>query len=107
MQLTEGGEAFFRRFAAHDVGLLGKPAGAAGLELLERGFIGSATLLFRSLPLLDQRFDVALEDFGQIVVAVELVFVGQASEGADGICDGHGWVPCSCSQRVSAASTRI
>ena len=35
-------------------------------------------------------YEYALEDFAQIVVAVELVFVGDTSKGLDGFCDGHG-----------------
>ena len=40
-------------------------------------------------PGVEPGFDVALEDFGQVVVAVELVFVGDASEGLNGVEDGR------------------
>jgi hypothetical protein len=44
---------------------------------------------FGGLPALDQGADVALENFGQIVVAVELVLVGDAGKALDGLGDGH------------------
>jgi hypothetical protein len=48
--------------------------------------------------------DVALEDFSQIVVAVELVFVGDASEGLNGVEYGHGGVACDKGQATLLAA---
>ena len=45
------------------------------------------------VPGFQARLDVALEDFGQVVVAVKLVFVGNASEGVNGVKHGHGQTP--------------
>ena len=44
-------------------------------------------------PRVELGFDVAFEDLGQVVVAVQLVFVGNASEGLDGVEDGHFQAP--------------
>ena len=45
---------------------------------------------FGGVPLVDQRLDVALEDFGQVVVTVEFVFIGDTGKGLDGGVNGHG-----------------
>ncbi len=60
-----------------------------------RGAVGfiAGVLGFSALPGFEAGLDVALEDFSQVVVAVELVFVGDASEGLNGVEYGHGQAP--------------
>lgn len=47
-------------------------------------------LLLRLEPGVDARLDVALEDFGEVMVAVELVLVGDAGEGLNRSGGSHG-----------------
>jgi hypothetical protein len=42
------------------------------------------------LPAFDQRADIAFEHLSQIVVTIELVLIGDASEALNGLGDGHG-----------------
>jgi hypothetical protein len=69
----------------------GKPFLRPGLQ----AFVGCAKGIvtgvfgFGGFPGVELGFDVAFEDFGQVVVAVKLVFVGNASEGLDGVEYGH------------------
>ena len=77
-------------FAALHLAAQGKPALGPGLQALWRGAVlfvvwGVAGVLgFFCIPRGQAVFDVAFEDFGQVVVAVKLVFVGNASKGLDG-----------------------
>ena len=73
----------------------GKPLLRPGLQALVggtvaviAGFVGLAG--FSSFPGIEPGLDVALEDLGQVVVAVKLVFVGDAGEGLNGVEYGHG-----------------
>jgi hypothetical protein len=52
-----------------------------------RGAVGIVAGVFNlfGFPSVEFGFDVAFEDFGQIVVAVKLVFVSNASESLDGV----------------------
>jgi hypothetical protein len=49
-----------------------------GTKVLVTGVFG-----FGGFPHVELGFDIAFENFGQLVVAVKLVFVGNASEGLD------------------------
>ena len=60
-------------------------------------------LLLALEPRVDARLDVALEDLGEVVVAVELVLVGDASEGLNG-SRGQPW-SIDVRQAHTAAST--
>ena len=55
-----------------------------------RFFLGRGHRVLRRLPAVDQCLDVSLENLGEVVVAVELVFVRDAGEGLDCLGDGHG-----------------
>ena len=46
--------------------------------------------ILSGLPSLDKGADVTLEYLGEVVVAVELVFVRDACETLNGLCDGPG-----------------
>ena len=48
---------------------------------------------FGGFPCIKLGFDIAFEDCGQVVVAVKLVFVGNASEVLDGVEDGRVQAP--------------
>ena len=54
----------------------------------------TGVLRFVRIPCLQAAFDVAFENFSQVVVAVKLVFIGNASEGVNGIGYGHGSGSC-------------
>jgi hypothetical protein len=103
LQLGEELPALGVTGAARHLASQAEPALGPGLQALVRCAPGlfARVLCFSGLPGLQARLDVALEDFGQVVVAVELVFVGDASEGVDGFEDGHGQAPAL----VTAAST--
>jgi len=45
--------------------------------------------IFAGLPAFDEGADVALEYLGQVVVAIKLVFIGNAGKTLDGLGDGH------------------
>ena len=67
---------------------LAGPAGEllVGCPLLRMG-------LFCGSPLLQALSDITLKHFGEIMVAVELVFIGDANKGLDGFHDRHGCAP--------------
>jgi uncharacterized membrane protein YtjA (UPF0391 family) len=69
-----------------------EPALSPGLQPLVRGTVGivARVLGFGGLPAVEAGLDVTLEDFCQVMVAVELVLVGDASESLNGVEDGHG-----------------
>ncbi|MFD2379342.1 hypothetical protein ACFSTJ_20205 [Ottowia pentelensis] len=96
LQLRIGLPALVFVFAALHLAAQGKPALGPGLQALGWGAVGviAGVLGFFGVPGVEAGLDVALEDFGQVVVAEELVFVGDASEGLYGFEDGHGqaWV---------------
>jgi hypothetical protein len=93
---------------------------AQGEPLLRPGlqaFVGSAVAVasgliclvglsrcFGGLPGVEPGLDVALEDFGQVVVAVELVFVGDAGEGLNGVQYGHGQAPAGLGLQTAAST---
>ena len=57
----------------------GKPlAGRSGQALVWRALLSCVLI---GIPFFNQIADVALEDFGQVVMAVELVLVGDAGKG--------------------------
>ena len=82
LELGEGGDAG-EPFSAESAQAAVRGAGGGLFLLSGSGFLGG-------VPLVDQRLDVALEDFGEVVVAVEFVFIGDAGEGLDGGVNGHG-----------------
>ena len=96
LNLHEGLPALVLVFAAVHLATQGKPALGPGLQALWRGAVlfvvwGIAGVLgFLRVPGFQAVFDVAFEHFSQVVVAVELVFVGDASEGLNGFEYGHG-----------------
>jgi hypothetical protein len=47
-------------------------------------FLWSRGHFFSGVPLVDQRLDVALENFGKVVVAIEFVLNCNTGEGLDG-----------------------
>jgi hypothetical protein len=61
------------------------------LQALVWGAINLLTgvLCFHSFPSFQLGFDIAFENFSQIVVAIKLVFVGNTSEGLDGVKNRH------------------
>ena len=70
----------------------GKPLLAPGTQAFGRGAVAFIARVksFIGLPGFQATFDIALEHFSQVVVAVKLVFVGNASEGVNGVKSGHG-----------------
>jgi hypothetical protein len=103
VQLLVGVQALGGFAQAGERGECGKPLAAETSEAFVRcpafgtgfrsGFASRKRLrgsFFGGLPALDQGTDVALENLGQIVVAVELVLVGDAGKALDGLGDGHG-----------------
>ena len=95
LDLREQGEFFGVVFGTVDLAAQGKPFLRPGLQALGRCAKVFVTGVFslRGFPGVELGFDVAFEDFGQVVVAVKLVFVGNASEGLDGVEDGHVQAP--------------
>jgi hypothetical protein len=84
-------KAFVGRTAATEPVTLAEPAPGTRLQPLERG-AGSFVIRLIALGLLpgvDPVTDVSLEDFGQVVMAEEFVFVGDPGKGLDGFGDGH------------------
>jgi hypothetical protein len=70
-----------------DLAAQGKPFLTPGAQAFGGGALtlGAGVQGFVGIPCFQAGLDVALEDFGQVVVAVKLVFVGNASEGLDGV----------------------
>ena len=64
----------------------GEPFAGEAAQTLVRGACGGVLGrgVLRGFPGFDEALDVPLEDLGQIMVAVELVLVGDAGEGLDG-----------------------
>jgi hypothetical protein len=86
LQLGEEREFFSVVFGASDLAAKGKPFLCPGFQ----AFVGGGTKVlvtgvfgFGGFPHVELGFDIAFENFGQLVVAVKLVFVGNASEGLD------------------------
>ena len=89
----------FGRFTEASVG--GQPGKPLATEACEpsMGGSGGGTFgvggcggggLFSGLPAFDLGADVAIENLGEVVVAVEFVLVGDSYEALDGLCDRHG-----------------
>lgn len=81
-------------------GAMGFVAGVSGFRGRPGGGLGG-------IPAFQASLDVALEDFGEVMVAVELIFVGNASEGLDGFKNGHGQAPTTAWGWHTPASTCI
>ena len=70
----------------------GKPLLAPGAQAFGGRSLALSTGVqgFMGVPGFQAGLDIALEDFSQVVVAVKLVFVGNASEGVNGVSKGGG-----------------
>ena len=92
LYLHEGLPALVLVFAALHLAAQGKPALGPSLQAFLWRALGvfAGVLGFLCVPGFQAVFDVAFEHFSQVVVAVELVFVGDASEGLNGFEYGHG-----------------
>jgi hypothetical protein len=62
--------------------LVGSPHGCPQI------LIRAGRILF-GLPALDEAANVALENFGQVVVAIEFILVRDACKALDGLCNSH------------------
>ena len=87
MQLGEELPLFGIVAGTVDLAAQGKPLLRPGGQALGRGAVGIDTgvVSFVHVPNIEPGLDVALEDFGQVVVGVKLVFVSNASEGVNGV----------------------
>lgn len=99
LQLHEGVPALVGLLAAQHLAAQAKPALRPGLQALLRRAVGFVARVLRlaGVPGVQAGLDIALEHFSQVVVAVELVFVADASEGLYGFQYGHGQAPIACS----------
>ena len=95
MEVLVGAEAFVRVAEAFEGGEGGEPLAGESGEPAVGGTGGGAFGVgdggvLGGLPALDLGADVALEDLGEVMVAVELVLVGDPGEALDGWSDRHG-----------------
>ena len=109
LKLSEQAPALGRLAGALHLAAQGKPLLGKGLQLpvgrtarFARGRVfgnGGRESGLGGVPGIEPSLDVALEHFGEVVVAVELVFIGDAGEGLHGVeragHGGHGQAPVS------------
>jgi len=106
LHLDEGVPALVGFVRALDLAAQREPALGPGLQPLGRRAVGviACVLSLGGVPSVQALLDVVLEDLSEVVVAVELVLVGDAGEGLDGFQDRHGQAPAACGWQTPAST---